>query len=337
MPEPWVNMNQNNEIIIYQSDDKKIEVSVKEETVWLSLNQIAELFDVQKAAISKHIKKIYSSGELRRESTVSILETVQMEGPRKIKRKITYYNLDVIISVGYRVNSKKATQFRVWATQVLKNYLIKGYAIHEKTLTAQKLKQLEKTIQFIKSNITTPSLTATEVRGLLEIIENYAHTWEWIKAYDSGEIKPFAKIKERSKITYDKAVHYIRELKKYLMAKKEAADIFGVERDTGLFKSALNTIYQTFDGKELYPSFEEKAANLLYLIIKNHPFVDGNKRIGALLFLMFMYENIGFEELIKKFNNNALTALCYLVAASQPRQKELMVGLITQMINIQDW
>ncbi len=327
----------NNEIIIYQSEDKKIEVSVKEETVWLSLNQIAELFDVQKAAISKHIKKIYASGELKRESTVSILETVQMEGQRRIKRNITYYNLDVIISVGYRVNSKKATQFRIWATQVLKNYLIKGYAVNEQALTVNKLKELEETIRFIKNNITTTSLSAAEVKGFLEIIEKYAQTWEWIDAYDSGKIKTFAQIKERNKITYEKAVNYIRELKKYLMKKKEAAEIFGVERDTGLFKSALNTIYQTFDGKELYPSFEEKAANLLYLIIKNHPFIDGNKRIGALLFLMFIYENIGFEELIKKFNNNALTALCYLVAASQPQQKELMVSLISQMINIREW
>lgn len=330
-------MTQGNEIIIYQSEDKKIEVSLKEETVWLSLNQIAKLFEKDKSVISRHIQNIFKTGELDKNSTVAFFATVQKEGPRKIKRKITYYNLDVIISVGYRVNSKKATQFRIWATQVLKNYLIQGYAVNEQALTAQKLRELEKTIRFIKSNITTPSLSAAEVKGFLEIIEKYAQTWEWIDAYDSGKIKTFAQIKERHKITYEKAVDYIRELKKYLMGKKEAAEIFGIERDTGLFKSALTTIYQTFDGKELYPSFEEKAANLLYLIIKNHPFIDGNKRIGALLFLMFLYENIGFEELIKKFNNNALTALCYLVAASQPQQKELMVNLITQMINIREW
>ena len=325
-------MNESS-LIIYQHKNKKIEVSLREETIWLSLNQIAELFDVQKAAISKHIKNIYDSGELQRESPVSILETVQIEGKRKVKRKITYYNLDVIISVGYRVNSKKATMFRIWATNVLKNYLIKGYAVNENKITKDKLKELEKTIRFIKETIHTPTLSASEVKGILELIEQYTNTWKWLEECDTGKIKQITTAKEKEKITYERAKKAIIKLKEYLISKNEASDIFGVEREKGLFLSALNTIYQTFDGTELYPSFEEKAANLLYLIIKNHSFVDGNKRIGALLFLMFLYENIGFDELLKRFNNNGLTALCYLIAGSKPEQKKILINLITQMIS----
>ncbi len=326
-------MKDTREIIIYQSEDKKIEVSLEKETIWLTLNQLAELFDVKKAAISKHLKNIYQSGELIKPATVSKKETVQIEGNRRVKRNLTYYNLDVIISVGYRVNSKKATQFRIWATSVLKDYLVKGFVINEKKITEKRLKELDATIKFIKKNINTPSLTSKEVKGLLEIIERYTDTWKWIKEFDSGKIKLKSTGSEKKRIDYKTAKEAISKLKDYLIKRKEASDIFGNERDSGLFKSALNTIYQTFEKKELYPSFEEKASNLLYLLIKNHPFVDGNKRIGALLFLMFLYENIGFDELIKRFSNNTLTALCYLVAASKSSQKRQLVNLITQMIS----
>ncbi|WP_025209364.1 virulence protein RhuM/Fic/DOC family protein [Hippea sp. KM1] len=328
-------MSYENELVIFEDKDKKIEVQLKEETIWLSLNQIAYLFDVQKAAISKHIRNIFKSGELEPDSTVSKMETVQNEGTRKVKRQITYYNLDVIIAVGYRVNSKKATQFRIWATNVLKNYLIKGYAINEKRLTKEKLKELESTIKFIKDNINTPSLTAKEAKGLLEIIEKYALVWKWIEEYDTGKIETKITRKERKKISYEEAKSAVKELKEYLIKRNEASEIFGIERDRGLFKSALNTIYQSFGGKELYPSFEEKASNLLYLIIKNHPFVDGNKRIGALLFLQFLYENLSQEELFTKFNSNTLTAICYLVAASPPEQKEQLVKLIMNFISFE--
>ncbi len=322
-------MNKQNELLIYQDKDKKIEVKLSEETLWLDAHQIAFLFDVQRPAIVKHIGNIYKSGELDERSTCSILEQVAADGK---KRKMKLYNLDVIIAVGYRVNSKKATQFRIWATQVLKNYLIKGYAINEKKLTSQKVKELEKTIQFLKENIRTPSLTASEAKGLLEIIEKYTQTWKWIEEYDSGTIKAVKKTKERKRIFYEEAKIAIIQLKKYLIDKKLASEIFGQERDKGLFESALNTIYQSFGGEELYPSFEEKAANLLYLIIKNHPFVDGNKRIGALMFLKFLYENMSMEELFERFNNNTLTALCYLVAVNPPQQKEQMINLVINFI-----
>jgi death-on-curing family protein len=321
-------------IIIYQNKGKKIEVFLKKETIWLDAHKIAYLFDVDRTVIVKHIKNIYKSGELEKDSTCVKIAQVAADGK---KRKMNLYNLNVIISVGYRVNSKRATQFRIWATNVLKTYLIQGYAVDENKITREKLKELENTVRFIKTAIHTPSLTAAEVKGILAIIENYTNTWKWIEEYDSGKISVIATKKEYKKITYKEAKEAITKLKDFLIRKGEAAEIFGVEIDEGLFKSALETIYQTFDGKELYPFFEEKSANLLYLIIKNHPFVDGNKRIGALLFLMFLYENLGFEKLIKRFGNNALTALCYLIAGSEPDQKNILINLITQMINNKEW
>ncbi len=318
-----------NEIVIYQDKDKKIEVSLKEETIWLTQKQISVLFDVDRSVVTKHIRNIFKTGELNEKSVCAIFAHTASDGKTY---KTKFYNLDVIISVGYRVNSKKATMFRIWATNVLKNYLVKGYAINENKLTQERLKELENTIKLIKNTIYTSTLTASEVKGLLEIIEKYANTWKWIEEFDTGKIKPSKKVKEKEKLTYEKAKKAINHLKDYLIKHNEAPDIFGKERDKGLFLSAINGIYQTFDGKELYPSVEEKAANLLYFVIKNHPFVDGNKRIGALMFLMFLYDNLGFDELITKFNNNALTALCYLVAGSRPDQKEVLVNLITQMI-----
>ncbi len=327
----------NLEIVIYRKDKKNIDVRLEKETIWLNINQIAELFDVQKPAISKHINNIYKTGELNPEGTVSKMETVQIEGKRKVRRQINYYNLDMIIAVGYRVNSKKATQFRIWATKVLKEYLLKGYVINERKITEKKLKEIEKTISFIKSNIKTKSLTDKEAIGMLEIIEKYVNVWRWIEEYDSGKIKAEQTTSDKQIITYEEAKKAIKILKDFLLKKNLASDLFGTERDKGLFQSALNSIYQTFGGQYLYPSYEEKAANLLYFIIKNHPFVDGNKRIGALLFLKFLHNNLEYDELLKRFNSNTLTALCYLVAASPPEQKEQLVNLIMNFIANDDF
>jgi len=322
----------NNGLIIYEAENKKIEVKVEKETIWLSAQQIAFLFDVQRPAIVKHIRNIYKTGELNESSTCSILEQVAADGK---KRKMNLYNLDVIIAVGYRVNSKKATQFRIWATDVLKKYLVKGYALNKARLNKERLKELESAIKFIKENIRTPLLTSSEVKGMLEIIERYAQVWRWIEEYDSGTITAKTSGKERKKITYKEARQAIDELKAFLIKRNLASELFGQERDKGLFESALNAIYQTFGGKELYPSFEEKAANLLYLIIKNHPFIDGNKRIGTLLFLRFLYENMPQSKLFERFSSNTLTALTYLVAASPPAQKEQLIKLIINFISFE--
>ncbi len=239
-------MNGTDKIIIYENKNKKIEVSLKKETVWLDAHKMAYLFDVDRTVIVKHIRNIYKSGELLEDSTCAKIAQVAADGK---KRKMNLYNLDVIISVGYRVNSKKATQFRIWATNVFKNYLTKGYVINKKKLTEKRLKEIEDTIKLIKASIHTPTLSSSEVKGLLEIIEKYTNTWRWIEEFDSGKIKSKTTSKERKKITYKEAKEAIENLKSYLIDKNEASELFGIERDKGLFLSALDNIYQTFGGK----------------------------------------------------------------------------------------
>ena len=256
-------MKPENQLVIFEDKDKRVEVQLKEETMWLDAHKIAYLFDVDRTVIVKHIRNIYKSGELEENSTCAKIAQVAADGK---KRKMNLYNLDIIIAVGYRVNSKKATQFRIWATNVLKNYLIKGYAVNEKRITQERLKELENTIKFIKENINTPSLTSKEAKGLIEIIEKYALVWKWIEEYDTGKIETKITRKERKRISYEEASEAIEQLREYLTKKGEVSDIFGVERDRGLFESALNTIYQTFDGEELYQSFERPSP-----ILCKHP------------------------------------------------------------------
>jgi prophage maintenance system killer protein len=288
--------------IIFKEKNKQIEIILQDETIWLNLNQISKLFEKEKSIVSKYINEIFESNELDRNLTVKKF--------LKEHKIIEYYDLDVILSLGYRINPKKATQFRIWTMNLLKN----------------NIKEIEKTKIF-----------SSEKSEFIEIIEKYSLVWKWIEEYDSGKIDVKTTRKERKKISYEEAKEAINELKNYLLEKKEASEIFGIERDRGLFESALNTIYQSFGGKELYPSFEEKAANLLYLVIKNHPFVDGNKRIGALLFLKFLYENLEKEEIFYKFNSNTLTALCYFVAASPAEQKKQVIKLIMNFISFDNF
>lgn len=318
------------EIVIYQSENNQIEVSVQfeKETVWLSLNQIALLFDRDKSVISRHLRNIYNEGELDMEATVAKNATVQTEGGRKVEREIEYYNLDAILSVGYRVNSKRGTQFRQWATQRLKDFLVKGVAINQK-----RLDELQQTVQLIQKSIGEET-NLTEAKGLLNIITQYTRSFVLLNQYDSNTIEQ----KEVSEnityeIKYDEAKTAIAELKKLLKKKKEATNLFGNEKDQS-FEGTLQSIVQTFGGKYLYPSIEEQAAHLLYFIIKNHPFTDGNKRIGAFLFIWFLDKN---KHRFKKsgelkINDNALVALALLVAQSNPAEKELMIKLITRFV-----
>lgn len=296
------------EIIIYKSKDgPSLEVRLKEDSVWLTQNQIAYLFDVQKAAISKHIRNIFQSGELEEKSTVSKMETVQIEGNRKITRELTYYNLDMIISVGYRVNSQKATQFRIWATKTLKDYLIKGYSINEKRLLSVRnnFNDLTETIEFLK-NIARHELLAGQEQEILSLLSYYSKSLSLLEQFDKDKLRLRKKEKEKYEINYEDASEVIKKIKKDLITKKEASQIFGQEQDNK-FKAVIGNIYQTFGGTELYPSLEEKAAHLLYFIIKDHPFNDGNKRIGSFLFIYyldrnnFLYKKSGE----KKINDNA--------------------------------
>lgn len=326
-------------VVLYTDDlgHVSLEVSLEHETVWLSQKQMAELFDVKIPAINKHIKNILNEGELET-STISKMEIVQQEGERKVKREVEFYNLDMIVSLGYRVNSKRATDFRKWATNVLKQYLIKGYALNHQRINAQSLSELTATMELVRKSIETKELTSNEAKGLLDIINNYAKTWALLQGYDSNALNALqGTLNQRFILDYDEAKNAISELKKDLMAKGDATELFGNEK-AGEFKGALLNIYQTFGGVDLLPSIEEKAANLLYYVIKDHAFSDGNKRIGSFLFILFLHKNgIAYKANHEpKINDNALVSLALLVAASEPSQKELMVKLIVNILSETD-
>lgn len=329
-----------NKIIIYTDKKGNVELKadVEKETVWATLDQVAELFDVQKSAISKHFKNIFESGELSRKATVSKMETVQLERNRAVKRSIEYYNLDAIIAAGYRVNSKKATQFRIWATRTLREYLVKGIVANVdriKQLPDKILLDLDEKLKFIQETIIKKKeLNQEEVYSLMSVIKDYAHSWQLLKRYDEGELKLLrSKGKERQRFGYEYVRPAVDKLRETLMSKEEATDIFGNERD-GSFQGILGNIYQTYGGKELYTSLEEKAAHLLYFVIKDHPFSDGNKRIGSFLFIYFLNENkiLQRSDGEKKINDNTLVALALLIAESDPKQKEVMVALVTNLL-----
>ncbi|MBS1747110.1 MAG: virulence protein RhuM/Fic/DOC family protein [Bacteroidetes bacterium] len=318
-----------NEIVIYKTPDKQTEVEVRfeGETVWLTQMQMAALFNQTKQNISLHINNCFKERELKAASVVKESLTTAKDGK---KYKTRFYNLDVIISVGYRVKSIRGTQFRQWATQRLKDYLVKGYAINQK-----RLDELGRMVQLIEQSGKAKSLQLQEAKGLLEILGNYTKSFVLLYQYDSHNLQT-GELSENItyEIQYDEAIAAIAELKKQLQKKKEATGLFGNEKDDG-FKSSLQSIVQTFSGKYLYPSIEEQAAHLLYFVIKNHSFNDGNKRIGAFLFVWFLEKN---KHRFKKsgevkINDNGLTALALLVAQSKPDEKELMIKLIINLIN----
>ncbi len=319
-----------NKIEIYtnKNNQASIEVQFNNNTLWLSQKQIAEVFGTKIPAINKHIKNIIKERELEAKTTISILETVQIEGKREVARKVEFYNLDMIISVGYRVNSAKATQFRIWATERLKEHLTQGYTINQK-----RLDQLQQTIKLISQN-NVDNLGLSETKGLLEIIKNYSHSFVLLNQFDSNSLKTDHLNQNITyEIQYDEAVEAIKELKKQLISKKEATELFGNQKDNS-FAGLLGNIVQSFGGECLYKSIEEQAANLLYFVIKNHPFSDGNKRIGAFMFIWFLEKN---KHRFKKngevkINDNALVAIALLVASSNPAEKELMVQLIINLI-----
>jgi len=318
-----------NEIIIYQNKDNQTQVEVRfeGETFWLSLNQVAQLFERDKSVISRHLKSIFQSGELEKNSVVAKNATTAADGKTY---EVEYYNLDAILSVGYRVNSKRGTQFRQWATQRLNDYLVKGQAINQK-----RLEELGKMVQLIERQGKTEGLQFIDAKGLLDILSNYTRSFVLLNQFDSHTLGTSSLNETITyEIQYPEALAAIAELKKQLIEKKEATELFGNEKDDG-FKSSLQSIVQTFGGQYLYPSIEEQAANLLYFVIKNHSFSDGNKRIGAFLFIWFLEKN---KHHLKKsgelkINDNGLTALALLVAQSDPAEKEMLVKLIMNLVN----
>lgn len=325
-----------NKIAIYEdeSGDIKLDVSLENETLWLSQKQLETLFDRDKSVISRHIKNIFKEEELDKNATVVKNATVQIEGNREVIREIEYYNLDMIISLGYRVNSKRATSFRVWATKILKDYIINGYSINQKRLQQIGLKELNETISLLKDTISNTQLELSEAKGLIDVIINYSRTWTLLQGYDEDSLKiDFFPQKAKFILDIDEAKIGIEKLKNELIKKGEATELFGREK-AGEFEGILRNIYQTFGGVDLLGSVEEKAANLLYYIIKGHPFNDGNKRIGAFMFILFLSKN---NILYKsngelKINDNALVALSLMTAKSDPKQKETIVNLIVNIL-----
>ena len=323
-------------IVLFRTKDGKSSVDVRlhEETVWLTLNQIAELFDRDKSVISRHLRSIYQTRELSRKATVAKNATVQNEGGREVVRQVDYYNLDAILSVGYRVNSKRGTQFRIWATRLLKKHLIEGYTYNERRLREKGLTEAQQAIQILSRTLSNYHLVSDEGRAVLDIISSYAKSWLLLQQYDENHLALPDKLQPVQKVlSYERAYETITTLKRSLMKKREASDLFGQEQGEHL-AGIIGSIEQTFDGRPLYPSIVEKASNLLYFIIKDHPFTDGNKRIASFLFILFLRENNFLEDTTgaPKINDNALVALALLIAASEPRNKDLMIRLTMNLL-----
>jgi len=324
----------NKKIILYKTEDGKvkIEVDLKDETVWLSQKQMAELFNKSIKTINEHIKNIFKEGELEEKRTIRKFQIVQIEGKREVKRMIDFFNLDVVISVGYRVKSQRGTQFRIWATNLLKQHLIEGYTINEKRLKEQnsKLLQLQSTIKILERTVKYQNIELNEAKGLLKVISDYSYALELLDAYDhqNVEINNTTK-KEAYILSYEEAKDIIEHMKTEF-----STDLFGHEKDES-FKSSLATIYQTAFGNDLYPSIEEKAANLLYFIVKNHSFSDGNKRIAAAIFIYFMkrnnilYKNNGE----KRITDNTIVAITLMIATSRSNEKDIIVKVLVNLIN----
>lgn len=307
---------EKNEIVLFESRDGAVTlpVPVRDESVWLTRMQMADLFDVTPQNITIHLKKVYAAGELEREATSKDFLLVQTEGGRQITRSVNCYSLDAIISVGYRVNSTRSTQFRIWATRILKDYIVRGYAINR-----ERMRQLGQTVEVMKR-----VANSLDVEQVLDVVNAYSTALDLLDGYDHQTIaKPKAKGRSVA-LSYE-------ECRRFVDSMKFAADspLFGNEKD-GSFKSALGAVYQSFGGKDLYPSSQEKAANLLYLVTKNHGFSDGNKRIAAGLFLYFLKRNklLLRKDGTKRIADHTLVALTVMIAESKPQEKELMVNIV---------
>ncbi len=326
-------MDSNNQIIIYQTEDGQTQVDVRleNETVWLTQAQMVELFQTTKQNVSLHVGNVFKEGELEQKSTVKEYLTVQKEGERKVSRKVKYYNLDVIISVGYRVKSKRGTAFRIWANNVLKQYLIKGYAVNER-MRKEQIGELRQLVGMLGRTIQNqPLLSNDETNALFEVVTDYTYALDTLDNYDYERLTINKTTKDEPfHATYENAMEAINGLRE----KFRGSALFGNEKDDS-FKSSIGQIYQTFGGEELYPSVEEKAAMLLYLVTKNHSFSDGNKRIAATLFLWFLNGNniLYHPDGTKRIADSTLVALTLMIAESRTEEKDVMVKVVVNLIN----
>lgn len=316
------------ELVLYTSADGtvRLDIQLEQETVWLSLNQLAELFGRDKSVISRHLRNIYQEGELDRRATVAKNATVQSEAGRSVLRAIEYYNLDAVISVGYRVNSKRGTEFRIWATNVLRQHLVQGYTTNEK-----RLKELKQTLKLAADISKRKALTGDEASILLQTVSEYAAALNLLDDYDHQRVT-LAKTSSRQAkaVTYDETLRLIDAMRQTF----GDSEVFGKEKDQSLH-SSLNAVMQSFDGKDVYPSVEEKAAHLLYFMVKNHSFVDGNKRIAAAVFLRFADKNglLRDREGGKRIADNALVAMTLMIAESRPQEKAVITAMLTNLIS----
>ena len=312
-----------NEILLFENQNVKLEVNMKDETVWLSQQQMALLFNSSRTNIIEHINNIYSEEELDKVSTCQNFRQVQKEGKRNIARNIPFYNLDMIISVGYRVKSKNGIVFRKWANKIIKDYLIKGYAVNNK-----RLEYLEKTIKLLDiAGRIDGELSANEAQSIIKVINKYSNALNLLDKYDYKKVSKPKGTKNNKKITYEECINIINTLRF-----NNYSDLFALERNNGL-KGIIDDIYSTFDGSDLYSTVEEKAANMLYLVTKNHVFIDGNKRIAATLFIYFLnYYGLLYNEKGMVIDNNTLVAVTILIAQSDPKEKEVLVDLVMNFL-----
>jgi prophage maintenance system killer protein len=324
-------------VVIYKAakSEIKVEALLKNETIWLSQKQMANVFNVDVRTVNEHLKNIFNSGELNKNSTIRKFRIVRKEGKRNVAREVEFYNLDAIISVGYRVNSKKATQFRIWATGVLRDHILKGYTINDRVLInqADNFRKLQETISFLQEKTKRSRLVGQE-QEIMNLLAEYSHTLTILEKYDKGRLNKIKGKKPSFVLDYSSCSYIIGNIKKELVAKKEASEFFGKEAQERKLEGVINGLYQTFGQKELYPGIESKASHLLYFIIKDHPFIDGNKRISSFLFVYFLDANnyLYHKSGERKISDNALTALALLVAESDPQEKDTLISLIENLI-----
>ena len=325
MPTNGMNDSDRGEIVIYQppSGAAILDVRLTGETLWLSLNQIATLFERDKSVISRHLRKVFSEGELERSSVVAFFATTAADDKTY---QVEYFNLDAILSVGYRVNSRRGTQFRIWATGVLRSHLVSGYSANERRLA-----ELRQSLRLVEHALAGDAVSADEAAALLRVVTDYAYALDLLDDYDHQRVRTQATHAGLAVgIAYDEARGIISRLRE----KFGASSLFGLEKDDSLH-SSLNAILQTFDGQDVYPSLEEKAAHLLYFLVKNHSFVDGNKRIAAALSLWFMEKNamLRRDDGARRIADNALVAITLLIAVSEPAEKRVIISMVVNLIN----
>ncbi len=326
--------NIEKKVVIYENGAKEVKFSLgqENETLWATQAQMAELFGITPQTIARHLRDIYQEGELEENRTCTKNVQVQDEGGRNVARTVKFYNLDAIISVGYRVNSRKATDFRIWATKILKRYIVKGVAVNErrlKELSSRRLKEVEGTLDIVRRIVAQNAFSEDEAKGVLEILTQYAQTFRTLKEYDEGFVRLKNEGKAKRMLEAGECTAMIDSLREAV----HGGEMFGKPRGDE-FEGILRTIYQTYDGEEVYPTVAEKAANLLYFIIKDHPFFDGNKRIAALMFVVYLTLNECqlTEKGEVKISDRALVAMTLMIAESEPREKGLMTAVVCRLV-----